>query len=483
MEIPKEVKKVVEVLENNEFQAYIVGGCVRDLLLDKKPKDWDIATDAKPEEIEKLFSNFYSNNEFGTVTVITDSEDSTLKEIEITPFRIEEKYTDKRHPDQVEWAQSIEEDLGRRDFTINAMAMKLKNKKIVDPFEGQKDLKKELIKAVGNPEDRFNEDALRMMRAIRFCAVLNFEIEEETSKAIENNAPWLRAISKERIRDEFMKIIMADEAHKGVELLRELKLLKFIIPELLEGYGVSQNKHHVYGCYEHAIRSLKYAAEQNYNEDVRLASLLHDVGKPRVKEGEGKDSTFYNHEIVGAETTAEILQRLRFPKKKIEKIVKLVRYHLFYYHPDEVTESSVRKLVRSVGPENMDELIQVRKADRIGSGCPKAEPYKLRHLRYVVDKVSQDPISTEMLEVSGDEVMELLNIDPGPKVGDILNILLGEVLDNPEKNNKGYLTRKIKELGELSDKEIEKKAEQAKEKRNEIKMKRDEMLKEKYWVQ
>ncbi|MEF8847188.1 MAG: HD domain-containing protein, partial [Candidatus Paceibacterota bacterium] len=269
----------------------------------------------------------------------------------------------------------------------------------------------------------------------------------------------------------------------GIEKLRHLNLLQFIIPELEENFGIPQNKHHVYGCYEHAVRSLHYAAQQDYSEAVRLASLLHDIGKPESKEGEGEEATFYSHEVISEEITGEILRRLRFPKDKIEKVSKLVRNHLFYYTPEEVGESSVRRLIRKVGLENMDELIQVRKADRIGSGVPKAEPYKLRHLRYVIDKVSQDPISTEMLKVSGDDVMELLDIEPGPKVGQILTILLGKVLEDPQKNDEELLKKKIEELGSLSDEKIKKMSQKAKEKRNEIKTKRDEMLKEKYWVQ
>jgi len=251
--------------------------------------------------------------------------------------------------------------------------------KIIDPFSGKKDLKDKIIRAVGNPEERFSEDALRMMRAVRFATTLDFKIEEKTTRAIKKNSFWLQAISKERIRDEFLKIIMTERAADGIELLRLLSLLKYIVPELEQGFGVSQNKHHIYGCYQHAILSLKYVAKRNFNKYVRLAALFHDIGKPRVKRGEGSDATFYGHEILGAKMTTQILNRLKFPKKEIEKIAKLVRYHLFYYNPGEVFDSSVRRLVRKVGPENMEELLQVRMADRIGSGCPKAEPYKLRH--------------------------------------------------------------------------------------------------------
>ncbi|MBA7653274.1 A-adding tRNA nucleotidyltransferase [subsurface metagenome] len=376
MEIPKEVKSVIDKLKNKGFQAYIVGGCVRDFLRGITPEDWDVTTNAKPKEIQKTFPKSFYENKFLTVTVKTGSKNPKLKEIEVTTYRLEAKYTDKRHPDEVKFAKSIKEDLARRDFTVNAIAM---DTEIIDPFQGQKDLEDKVIRAVGKPADRFSEDALRMMRAVRLATTLNFTIEPETARAIKKNAALLRAISKERIRDELMKIIMSDKAEQGIELLRQLGLLKYIIPELEQGYGVSQNKHHIYECYEHSLLSLKYAAQKGFNKHVRLASLLHDIAKPRTKRGQGENATFYGHEIVGAKMTSQILNSLRFPKKDIEKIVKLVRYHLFYYNVDEVTESSVRRLVRQVGPENMEELLQVRMADRIGSGVPKAEPYKLRH--------------------------------------------------------------------------------------------------------
>jgi len=265
-------------------------------------------------------------------------------------------------------------------------------------------------------------------------------------------------------------------------LLRELGLLKYILPELEEGFGVGQNKHHIYGCYEHNLLSLKYAAQKNFNKYVRIAALFHDIAKPRVKQGEGPDATFYNHEILGAKMTIQILDRLKFPKKDIEKIVKLVRYHLFYYNVDEVSESSVRRLVRQAGPENMEELLQVRMADRIGSGVPKAEPYKLRHLKYIIEKVSQDPISSKMLKVNGNEVMKILDIQAGPKIGQILDILLSFVLETPEKNEKKFLENEIKKMGKLSEKELSSLSQKAMEEREKIEQKRDEMTKKKYWV-
>jgi len=472
MEVLKEIESIVEKIEKKGFQAYLVGGCVRDLLRNVDPKDWDIAVNANPEEIKKIFPKSFINNKFGTVTV---------DGAEITPFRIEEKYTDKRHPDKVEWAETIEQDLARRDFTISAIALNIKGE-VIDLFKGQKDLEKKVIKAVGSPEDRFLEDALRMLRAVRFATCLGFFIEKKTAQAIKKNASWLQAISKERIRDEFLKIIMADKAADGIELLKEMGLLKYIVPELEEGYKVSQNKHHIYGCYEHAILSLKYAAKKNFNKYVRLASLFHDIGKPRAKRGEGPNATFYNHEVIGARMTAQVLNRLRFSKKDIEKIVKLVRYHLFYYNVGEVTEASVRKLIRNAGPENIDELLEVRMADRIGSGCPKAEPYKLRHLRYVIEKVSQDPISIKTLKLNGDNVMKILSIKPGPKIGWILDILFDYVLIDPKKNKKDFLEKEIKKLGKLSDKKLNSLAQDARKERGQIEMKQDKMTKKKYWV-
>jgi putative nucleotidyltransferase with HDIG domain len=483
MTIPKEVKLVIETLEKKKFEAFVVGGCVRDILRGEEPKDWDVATSANPQEIKKIFPESFYENKFLTVTVLTKSKKESLKEIEVTTYRQEAKYTDKRHPDEVRAAKNLKEDLARRDFTINAIALNSK-KEIVDPFSGQGDLKKKIIRAVGNPKERFAEDALRMIRAVRFVTVLGkgWSIEEETAKAIKANVASLREISKERIRDEFLKMIMSERAAEGVEMLRELGLLKNIIPELEEGYKVGQNKHHIYECYEHSLKSLEYAAKQGFNIYVRIAALLHDIGKPRSKRGEGKDSTFYGHEIIGARMASGILDRLKFSKKDAEKIVLLVRYHLFYYNVGEVTESSVRRLVRQVGPENMDELLQVRMSDRIGSGVPKAEPYKLRHFRYLIDKVSQDPISAKMLKVSGNDVIKDLKIEPGKKIGQILEILLDEVLSEPKKNNKIYLHKEILKLGKLSEPELAKLSQRAKKQKEGLEMKKDEMTKKKYWV-
>ncbi len=509
MNIPKEIQNIVKVLENAKFEAYIVGGCVRDLLRNISPNDWDITTNAIPEEIQAVFDKagyktFYENA-FGTVSVITDSDKPTLKTIEITPFRVESKYTDKRHPDKVRFAETLKEDLSRRDFTVNAIALgeksqipitksqtnpnnqiPNKNYEIIDLFSGQKDLKNKVIRAVGRAEERFQEDALRLMRAVRFTTTLStsglWDIEEKTKQAIVKNAHLLKYVSQERIRDELTKIIISPLGAKGLDLLQKLGLLQYILPELEEGIGLDQSKHHIYKIYEHNILSLDYACRHGYSLEVRLAALLHDIAKPRTKRGEGQNATFHGHEIVGAKMTKQILQRLRFPSKQIEKIVKLVKYHLFYYNVDEVGEASVRRLLKNVGPENIEELLQVRYSDRIGSGVPKAEPYKLRHLKYLLEKVKQDPILPTMLKINGADIMRILDIKPGPKVGQILSYLLSQVLSQPEKNNKKFLEAEAKRLGTLSDNALQNLANQAKKEVEKVENKRDEMTKQKYWV-
>lgn len=482
MNIPKEVKNITEALEEKGFKAYPVGGSVRDILLGKSPTDWDIATDALPEEIQEIFPDNVYENEFGTVAVKTGSEKEELKLIEVTTFRTEGKYSDKRHPDKVKFTKEIEKDLSRRDLTINAMALDISNNEVIDPYDGKNDLENKLIKTVEDPQRRFEEDALRLMRAVRFATELDFKIEKETAKAIKEKSDSLKDIANERIRDELVKIMKSDRADQGIRLLEEMSLLEHIIPELREGIDCDQAGHHIYTVWEHNVRSLKYAAENDYTLENRMASLLHDVGKPRTKEGKGEDATFYNHEVVGGEMTKEILERLKFPKDFVKKVSHLVRHHLFYYNVGEVTESGVRRFIKRVGIENIDDLVQVRKADRIGSGVPKAVPYKLRHLLFMIEKVRRDPITTSNLEIDGDDVMNIADMEPGPEIGFILNILLDNVLDDPDKNNKDYLEEKTKELAKLSKKELKEKYEKAKDKVREANQEEIKEIKEKYHV-
>jgi poly(A) polymerase/tRNA nucleotidyltransferase (CCA-adding enzyme) len=489
--IPEEVFFCLDNLHKQGFEAYIVGGCTRDFLRGKSPADWDVTTNATPEETQKVFNDLkiktFYENDFGTVGVAFPQKKDDFEVIEITTYRNEAVYTDSRHPDKVTWSKTIEEDLKRRDFTVNAIAMTIKNRselEIIDLFDGQEDLKNEIIRAVGTAKERFSEDALRMMRAVRLKTTLGagWTIEEKTKQAIKDNAPLLDKISKERIRDELIKMINSENAASGIESLRNKGLLSYIIPELEEGFEVGQNKHHVYDCYKHNLECLNYSARKGFNFHVRLASLLHDIGKPRTKRGEGINSTFYNHEVVGAQITEKVLDRLRFPKKDVLKITNLVRYHLFYYNVDEVGESSVRRLIKNVGLESVEELLQLRMADRIGSGCPKAEPYKLRHLKYMIEKVSKDPVSVKMLKINGQEVIDGLGIKPSPKVGMILDILLEDVLKEPKNNTKVYLKKRLKELGKLNDEELNSLAKEAKEEKNKVITKEDQETKEKYWV-
>ena len=479
--LPDEITEILEALTKAGFEAFAVGGCVRDMLAKKEPKDWDITTNARPEEIQKIFPRNFCENKFGTVTVLTNSQSPSLKEVQITPYRTETTYSDRRHPDEIKWVKTLEEDLARRDFTVNALAIDL-DQKIIDLFDGQKDFKAKIIKAVGDPDQRFNEDAWRLIRAVRFATVLGFEIEEKTKEAIVKNAKLLSLVSQERIRDELLKIIACSEAANGIEMLRVLGLLKYILPEVEAGYGIGQNKHHKFDCYNHYLKSLDFAAKKGFSMHVRMAALLHDIAKPATKHGDGQDSTFYNHEIVGAKQAKKALERLKFPNKDTDKIVLLVRYHLFYYNVGEVTESSIRRLVRNVGPENMPELLELRQSDRVGSGCPKAEPYKLRHLQYLIDKVSQDPITPKMIKLDGTQVMEMLDLSPSPRVGFILNILLADVLNDPKFNEKSSLTARAKELNKLNDEQLKKLSMTAKKEIETVVAKEDKMTKDKYWV-
>jgi len=483
--VPHEVEAIATTLQKAGFEAYLVGGCVRDLVLKREPKDWDITTNAKPEEIQKLFPESVYENEFGTVGVKTEAEDLKLKVVEVTTYRIEGKYSDKRRPDEVTFAKTVEEDLGRRDFTVNALALSFQKKTyaLVDPYGGIADLGKKLIRAVGDADRRFGEDALRLLRAVRFAADLGFEIESETWKALRTNADGLAMIAKERVRDEFSKLIMTDRAAEGVVMLEDAGLLKHIIPELREGIGCGQNKHHIYTVFDHNVRALNYAAEKNYSLEVRLSSLLHDVGKPRTKGGDGPNSTFYNHEVVGAKMTLKILDRLRFSKDIIERVSHLVRCHLFYYNVGEVTEAGVRRFLSRVGMDNVDDLLKVREADRIGSGVPKAFPYKLRHLQFMIDKVRKDPIHPKMLKLKGDGLMKLIGIPAGPKIGQILSVLLEEVLEDPAKNDDVYLSKRARELADATEAELIAMAEKARGTKQEFESGLEEEMKKKHRVQ
>lgn len=491
MELPKEVKIILDGLTKRGHEAYAVGGCVRDMLLDKEPNDWDVATNAKPKDIQKIFPNNFYNNDFGTVTVLTGSKVAALKNIEVTTYRIDGEYSDQRRPNEVRYTSELREDLARRDFTVNAMALSFAHDKVssahagdmvviedmqvIDPFGGLKDLDAKLIRAVGEADERFAEDALRLMRAVRFAAQLDFEIEDKTLQAIEEKVKDIRAVSQERVRDELVKIVMSNLPERGMNISQETGILKEILPEIEEGYGVEQNKHHIYTVYEHNVKSLQFAAKYKYELSIRLAALLHDVGKPRTRRPKGNDYTFYAHEMVSARMAEKLMKRLRFSNDLVKKVVHLVRYHMFYYDVGKVTEAGARRLLRRVGREHFDDLIKLRIAERKGSGVPKAEPYRLRHLQFLVEKASQQPVTVGELAIGGGDLIKELKLKPGPRIGGILNALLADVLDDPKKNKKKYLLERASELKNEDPESLKALGESAKdveEKRREDEIKR-----------
>lgn len=451
--IPEEVLKVAEGLESAGFEAYLVGGCVRDLIIGRTPKDWDITTNATPEKIQEIFPETFYENVYGTVGVVGESEDPTLKIIEVTPYRKEGEYSDARRPDTVEFGVSLEEDLKRRDFTVNAIAYRPKTGELVDQHGGHEDIKKRLIRAVGEPEVRFQEDALRMMRGVRLSAELGFAIEQKTAEAIHKKSEQLGKISKERIRDELIRIIETKEPMQALFVAQKLGLLKHISPSLELGIGIDQNQAHSYDVFEHLLRALQHAADKEWPFIVRLSALFHDVGKPATRRWseEKKDWTFHGHEVVGARITRKALQELRFPSEIIEKTTNLVRWHMFFSDPDKITLSAVRRMIANVGKENIWDLLNLRICDRIGTGRPKEQPFRFRKYKSMVEEALRDPISVAMLAINGADIMNHLDEKPGPRIGWMLHALLEEVLEDPQKNTKEYLLEKTRALTNLED--------------------------------
>jgi tRNA nucleotidyltransferase (CCA-adding enzyme) len=479
--LPNEVIKAVETLEKAGFEAYLVGGCVRDILLGRKPKDWDITTNATPEKIQAMFPKTVYENTFGTVAVIDENTaDPTLKSIEVTPYRTESAYSDRRHPDEVKFSDKLEDDLKRRDFTVNAIAINLSNgaiKDIIDLYDGIKDIKSKTIRTVGKPEDRFNEDALRMMRAIRLAVELGFTCNPETILAIQSHNFLMKDVSIERIRDEFTKIIVSSNPKLGIEMLRNVGLLKHIVPELESGMGVKQPQAHMYDVWEHLLRTLQHSADKGYDLEMRLSALFHDIGKPKTKDfsRETNQPTFYGHEVVGSRETRKILERMKFSRATIEKVTKLVRWHMFFADPEQISLAGVRRMVANVGADNIWNLMNLRMCDRIGTGRPVEDPYRLRKYKAMIEEAVRAPISVKMLKIDGAKIMELTKIAPGPKVGMILNALMDEVLENPELNTEEYLEKKSLELISLSENELIELAQKGKIKKDEAE---DEKIKE-----
>lgn len=499
-EIPAQISHVSETLKNAGFEAHLIGGCTRDMLIGRKPKDWDYTTNATPEEIMKLFPETFYENEYGTVGVVNKDipmgedglPDESLKVVEVTPYRIESEYSDKRRPDSVSFSKDIKDDLKRRDFTINAIAFDIKptDKKdifeaiILDIYEGQKDIKNKIIRTVGEPKERFSEDALRLMRAVRISAELGFEIEEQTKKAIIESAGHLKEIAGERIREEFIRIIMSDRPKEGLELAHELGILKYVVPELEDGIGVKQNQAHAYDVWTHLLKTVAHSAKKNFPLEVRLTALFHDIGKPKARRfsDEKRDYTFYGHDVVGARIAEKILTRLKFSKKDIETIGKLCRWHMFFSDTEQITLSAVRRMIRNVGQENIWNLMNVRICDRIGTGRPKESPYRLRKYNSMIEEALRDPVTVQMLKIDGAIIMKETKITPGPKIGWVLHALLEEVLEKPELNTEEYLVKRAVELVNLPENELKRLGTEAKEKKEELEEKEIKEIRGKYWV-
>ena len=456
--LPLLIRTVSTTLENAGFEAYLVGGCVRDLLLGRTPKDWDFTTNATPEQIQALFPDSFCNNDYGTVGIkAPETEtDPTLQVIEVTPYRSESTYSDSRRPDSVTFGVSLEADLARRDFTVNAIAYRLKDNKTIDLYEGMADLEAKRLRAVGDPDERFKEDALRMMRAVRLAAELEFVIEGETMAAILRQADRLKLIAIERITIEFLRLIDSRTPMQGIIFLEKLGMLKYIMPELLEGIGCEQGGIHAFDVYEHNLRTLQAAADKGYSTEMRLAALLHDIAKPATRRtgGKNKTYTFFGHEVVGAKMAKQILSRLRLPREQIAVVEKLVRWHMFFADPDEITLAAVRRTIVRIGEDQIENLLNLRVCDRIGTGRPKEQPFRFRRYKAMVDEARRDPVSVKLLKLNGDKIMEITGEKPGKKLGYILHALLEEVLIDPRKNTEEYLKTRVFELVKLSEDEL-----------------------------
>jgi putative nucleotidyltransferase with HDIG domain len=477
--IPSYVTHVTTTLEKAGFEVFLVGGCVRDLIMGREPKDWDLTTNATPEQIIPLFQKTVYENTYGTVGVCipivsgetgqnVTHETPEYNIVEVTPYRIEAKYSDFRHPEEVRFSDKIEDDLKRRDFTVNALAYNASKGLIIDLYKGQSDIKDKVVRAVGDASLRFNEDALRMLRAVRFSTQLGFAVDYDTMQAITENAHLLEKISEERIRDEFVKIIESKDPSMGVGILSKLGLLKYIIPELEEGIDCEQGGAHIYDVFEHLLGALGHAADKGYSTEIRLAALFHDIGKPRTRRvGEKKAYTFYGHEVVGSRMAKYIMERLKFPNKTTDLVVSLVRNHMFFSDTEQITLSAVRRVVVKVGKEHIWELMEIRECDRVGMKKKEA-PYRLRKYHAMIDEVLRDPISVGQLVIDGEVMIKELGMKPSRRMGWILHALLEEVLEDPKKNTVEYLKDRALELDKIPDIDLQMLGEAGKEKKDEL---------------
>jgi poly(A) polymerase/tRNA nucleotidyltransferase (CCA-adding enzyme) len=441
IQVPADVERVVARLVAAGHEAYVVGGCVRDALRGVDPHDWDIATSATPDEIQKVFRHSLYLNRFGTVVVRQGDH-----EIEVTTYRIESEYADNRHPTSVAFTDSLHEDLSRRDFTMNAMAWRpgLEGKpgELVDPFGGQRDLEARVVRAVGEPRERFAEDALRMLRAVRFATRLGFVIDPKTADAIRESASLAANLSGERIQQEITKILGAPKPSEAFRLLSDLGLLDVICPELEIAKETPQDKAVAQNVFEHSLATLDATPVDDLV--LRLAGLFHDIGKPATF----ADGHFHQHEFVGEAKARDILRRWRFDKETVTRVTHLIRNHMFWYQ-SEWTPSAVRRFIRKVGLENIPALFALRKADNIGSGARSPRMYALEALweRVQEEIRAASAFSLKDLAIDGNDVMTELGIPPGPRVGRILDELFEQVTDDPKLNTRENLLELAREIG------------------------------------
>jgi tRNA nucleotidyltransferase/poly(A) polymerase len=448
--LPESVREILDKFDKAGYEIYVVGGAVRDVLMSRLVNDWDFTTNATPEEILKIVPQSFYDNVFGTVGL---SIPGFEKPFEITTYRTEQGYSDARHPDKVVWGKTLKEDLSRRDFTINAMALSAvqsteykaqSTMNLTDLYNGELDLKNKLIKTVGNPDDRFNEDALRMMRAVRIASELGFTIEENTFEAIKKNAPLINKIAKERVKEELFKLLSSPNSYEGMILFQNSGLMTEILPEMEKCFGVEQKspgRHHIYDVGTHLMMSLKLCKSDD--TVTRFATLIHDIGKPQTyKKLPTGVITFYNHEMVSTRIAENIADRLRFSKKEKNKLVTLVRWHQFTVDEHQ-TDSAIRRILHNVGPENMKDMLALRVADRLGGGARETS-WRLEEFKKRLTEVQKQPFSVKDLKIDGNDVMRELNLKPGPEVGKILEKLFNEVMEKKVENNKATLLLRLK---------------------------------------
>jgi putative nucleotidyltransferase with HDIG domain len=446
-QIPADVLDVAARLRAAQHEAFLVGGAVRDLLLGRPTTDYDIATSARPEQVMKAFGRKFTiptGLAHGTVTVVTPEG----RNVEVTTYRGEGAYSDGRRPDQVFFLESIDEDLARRDFTINAIAYDPDAHALRDPWGGLADLDARRIRAVGDPVARFLEDGLRTMRAVRFAAQLGFSVDPATLAAIPRALEVLRKVSAERVRDELLRLLASAHPATGLRLMLETGLIEVVLPELGEGRGFAQNRWHRYDVLEHTFRTV----EETPSRDpiVRLGALLHDVAKPRtaqLKPGAPGEHTFYRHEIVGADLAEAICRRLKLANRERERVCLLVAQHMFFYLP-EWSDGTVLRFLRNVGPENVEDLFALRVGDVRARGMDEDPDREIGELRRRIGEAlaKQAALKITDLALGGAEVMSALGLAPGPQVGRILKGLLERVTDDASLNTKDGLLAILPEV-------------------------------------